>query len=52
MRADLARDQLEQVLVALADDLDEEVVGAGGDHDVVDLVELGERVGDGLAAAR
>ena len=33
------------MLVALADRLDEQVVGAGGDHDVVDLVELGDQVG-------
>ena len=47
-RADLAGDQLEQVLVALGDDLDQHVEGAGGDDDVVDLVERGERVGDRL----
>ena len=44
--------RLEQVLVALADDLGEEVVGAGGDHDVVDLVQRGERVGDRLERPR
>ena len=41
----------EQVVVALGDDLDEQVVGAGGDHDVVDLGELGEGVGDRLERA-
>ena len=44
-RADLARDQPEQVVVALGDDLGQHVEGAGSDHDVVDLVERGERVG-------
>ena len=51
MAADLVGDDLEQVLVALADDLGEDVEGAGGDHDVVDLVELGERVGHRLERA-
>ena len=47
----LAADQVEQLLVALADHLDEQVVGAGGDHDVVDLVQGGDRVGDRLQLA-
>ena len=41
----------EQLLVALADHLDEQVVGAGGDHHVVDLVQGGDRVGDRLELA-
>ena len=52
MRRILLGDQLEQVLVALADHLGQDVEGAGGDHDVVDLVELGERVGDRLERRR
>ena len=39
------------MLVALADHLDEQVEGAGGDHDVVDLVERRELVGDRLEGA-
>ena len=48
MVADLGGQHREQLLVALADHLDEQVVGAGGDHHVVDLVERGDRVGDRL----
>ena len=44
--------RVQQPVVVLADDLDQDVERAGGDHDVVDLVERGERVGDlaGVAA--
>ena len=48
----LVESTVEQLLVALADHLDEQVVGAGGDHHVVDLVERGDRVGDRLELAR
>ena len=51
-RPDPLRDQLEQLLVALADHLDEHVEGAGGDDDVVDLVHRGERVRDRLERRR
>ena len=37
--AEPVADDLEQVLVALGHDLGQDVVGAGGDHDVVDLIE-------------
>ena len=37
----------EQVLVVLADELDQQVERAGHDHEVVDLGERGEAVGDG-----
>ena len=50
-RADPVADDLEQVLVALGDDLGQHVVGAGGDHDVVDLVERRDRVGHRLDRA-
>ena len=49
--ADPVADDLEQVLVALGDHLGQDVVAAGGDHDVVDLVELGQRVGHRLDRA-
>src|SRR4051812_44890654 len=38
--------ELEQVLVVLRDALDEDVVRAGGDHDVVGLGELGDLLRD------
>ena len=50
-RADPAADDLEQVLVGLGDHLDQQVVAAGGDHDVVDLLELGDRVRDRVEGA-
>ena len=43
-RPDASADDLQQVLVALGDDLHEQVVAAGGHHHVVDLVELGDGV--------
>ena len=49
--ADPLRDQLEQTLVALGDHLGEQVVGTGGDDDVVDLGDLGQRVCDRLERA-
>ena len=39
-------EQLDQVVVVLADDLDEDVEAAGGEHDVVDGGDRAERVGD------
>ena len=44
-RAHLVVHQAEQLLGALAHDLDQDVEAAGGDHHVVDLVDLGEGVG-------
>ncbi len=51
-RPDPPGDQLQQVVVALADHLDQEIEGAGGDHDVVDLAQLGQGVGDVVEQAR
>ena len=39
-------DDVEELVVVLAHRLGEHVEGAGGDDDVVDLVEVGQRVGD------
>src|SRR5215467_14975870 len=44
-------EDLEQVVVVLADHLDEDVEGARGDHHVVDLVHVREMVGDPLEVA-
>src|SRR4051812_7939759 len=43
--ADAVVDDAEQVLVVAADDLQLEVVPAGGEHAVVDLVDLADRLG-------
>ena len=44
-------EQVEQVRVVLADDLDEQVEAAGGRHDVVDLHSRAGEVRDGRAGA-
>ena len=48
-RPDPRGHQLEQVGVALADHLGEDVEATGGDDHVVDLLDVGERLGDRLA---
>src|SRR4051794_41141705 len=45
--ADLVVEQREQPLVVLAHDLEQEVERTRSEHDVVDLRDPGERVGDG-----
>src|SRR4051795_3084967 len=45
-RADPSVHQVEQMLVVLDDDLGEQIKRAGGHHDVVDLADRAEFVGD------